>query len=200
MPNEHPAQDENHVIAERRAKLKSLREAGPAYPNDFVRNHLAGDLIEKYDSYERDALDLSPVQVQVAGRLMLRRTMGKLSFGDLQDMSGNIQIFVADNFPGKKEHEFFKKQVDIGDILGIDGVLFKTQKGELTVRVRRIQLLAKCLRPLPEKWHGLSDQETRYRARHLDLITNEDARLRFVQRSRTIQALRQFLLDRRYLS
>jgi lysyl-tRNA synthetase class 2 len=125
--------------------------------------------------------------------------MGKLSFGDLQDMSGNIQIFVADNFPGKAEHEFFRKQVDIGDILGVDGVLFKTQKGELTVRVRKLSLLAKCLRPLPEKWHGLSDQETRYRQRQLDLITNDDARLRFVQRSRIIQAVRQYLLDRRYL-
>ncbi|MPZ42951.1 MAG: lysine--tRNA ligase [Betaproteobacteria bacterium] len=199
MPTEHPPQDENHVIAERRAKLKSLREAGLAYPNDFVRNHLAVDLLEKYGNYDRDSLDLNPVEVQVAGRLMLRRTMGKLSFGDLQDMSGTIQVFVADNFPGKAEHECFKKQVDIGDIVGIDGVLFKTQKGELTVRVRKLRLLAKCLRPLPEKWHGLSDQETRYRSRHLDLITNDDSRLRFVQRSRAIQAVRQYLLDRRYL-
>jgi len=201
MANEHPTepQDENHVIAERRAKLKALREAGTAYPNDFNRGHLAADLTEKYDAMERDALDINPVLVQVAGRLMLRRTMGKLSFGNLQDMSGNIQIFVADNFPGKAEHEFFKKQVDIGDIIGIDGVLFKTQKGELTVRVRKLTLLAKCLRPLPEKWHGLADQETRYRQRQLDLITNEEARLRFVQRSRTVQAVRQFLLDRRYL-
>ncbi|MCC6271668.1 MAG: lysine--tRNA ligase, partial [Microbacteriaceae bacterium] len=117
----------------------------------------------------------------------------------LQDMSGSIQIFIADNFPGKAEHEFFRKQVDIGDILGIEGVLFKTQKGELTVRVRKLELLAKCLRPLPEKWHGLADQEARYRQRHLDLITNEDARLRFVQRSRIIQAIREFLLSKRFL-
>jgi lysyl-tRNA synthetase class 2 len=199
MANDPSIQDENHVIAERRAKLKGLRAAGPAFPNDFVRNHLAADLLEQYDGHERDALDMKPVQVQVAGRLMLRRTMGKLSFGDLQDMSGNIQIFIADNLPGKAEHEFFKKQVDIGDILGIDGVLFKTQKGELTVRIRKLSLLTKCLRPLPEKWHGLADQEARYRARYLDLITNDESRLRFVQRSRTVQALRQFLLDRRYL-
>jgi lysyl-tRNA synthetase class 2 len=199
MANDQSIPDENHVIAERRAKLKALRAQGKAYPNDFFRGHLAADLIEKFDGHERDALDLSPVVVDVAGRLMLRRTMGKLSFGDLQDMSGNIQIFVADNFPSKDEHEFFKKQVDIGDIIGVNGVLFKTQKGELTVRVRKLTLLAKCLRPLPEKWHGLADQETRYRQRHLDLITNEDARLRFVQRSRAIQAMRQFLLERRYL-
>jgi len=199
MANEQPPQDENHVIAERRAKLKALREQGNAYPNDFPRGHLAADLIEKFDDHERDALDLNPVVVHVAGRLMLRRTMGKLSFGDLQDMSGNIQIFVADNSPGKPEHEFFRKQVDIGDIIGVQGVLFKTQKGELTVRARKLTLLAKCLRPLPEKWHGLSDPEVRYRQRYLDLITNEETRLRFVQRSRTVQAARQFLLDRRYL-
>ena len=199
MANDQTGHDENHVIAERRAKLKALREQGNAYPNDFARGHLAADLIEKFDGHERDQLDLNPVLVKVAGRLMLRRTMGKLSFGDLQDMSGNIQIFVADNFPGKAEHEFFRKQVDIGDILALEGVLFKTQKGELTVRARKLSLLAKCLRPLPEKWHGLADQESRYRQRHLDLITNDDARLRFVQRSRAIQAVRQFLLDRRYL-
>jgi lysyl-tRNA synthetase, class II len=199
MPNEQTPQDENHVIAERRAKLKALRAAGNAYPNDFMRMELAADLTEKYEGQERDFLDVNPVQVRIAGRLMLRRTMGKLSFGNLQDMSGNIQIFVADNFPGKAEHEFFRKQVDIGDILGVEGVLMKTQKGELTVRVRTLSLLSKCLRPLPEKWHGLADQESKYRQRHLDLITNDDARLRFVQRSRTIQAVRQFLLDRRYL-
>ena len=199
MPNDPIDQDENHVIAERRAKLKALREQGPAYPNHFQRVHVAADLIEKYEALDRDTLDLQPVQVTIAGRLMLRRTMGKLSFGNLQDLSGTIQIFVADNFPGKAEHEFFRKQVDIGDVLGVEGVLFKTQKGELTVRARRLVLLAKCLRPLPEKWHGLADQEARYRQRHLDLITNEDARLRFVQRSRTVQAVRQYLLDRRYL-
>ena len=200
MANEpHPPQDENHVIAERRAKLKAMREKGNPYPNDFLRGHIAADLHEQYENHDRDFLDMHPVAVDVAGRLMLRRTMGKLSFGNLQDMSGTIQIFIADNFPGKAEHEFFKKQVDIGDLIGISGVLFKTQKGELTVRARSLHLLAKCLRPLPEKWHGLADQEARYRQRHLDLITNEDSRLRFVQRSRIIQALRQFFLDRRYL-
>jgi len=199
MPNEHLPQDENHIIAERRAKLKALREAGTAYPNDFQRIEIAADLIEKYEGFDRDYLDTNPVVVKIAGRLMLRRTMGKISFGNLQDLSGNIQIFIADNFPGKAEHEFFRKQVDIGDIIGIDGVVMKTQKGELSVRVRKLSLLAKCLRPLPEKWHGLSDQEAKFRQRHLDLITNEDSRLRFVQRSRTIQAVRQYLLDRRYL-
>ncbi len=199
MPNEHAPRDENPIVAERRAKLTSLRESGQAYPNDFVRNHLAADLAASYAASDAETLEASPVQVQVAGRLMLRRTMGKLSFGNLQDMSGTIQIAVADNDIGKDAHEFFKRQVDIGDILGIEGELFKTRKGELTVRARTLRLLAKCLRPLPEKWHGLADQETRYRQRHLDLITNPESRLRFVQRSRAIQAIRQFLLDRSYL-
>jgi lysyl-tRNA synthetase, class II len=199
MPNEQAPQDENHVIAERRNKLKTLRADGQAYPNAFVRNHLAADLTETHGSADAEALEKDRIEVQVAGRLVLRRTMGKLSFGNLKDMSGTIQISVADNDIGKDAHDFFKKQVDIGDILGIEGELFKTRKGELTIRARKLTLLAKCLRPLPEKWHGLADQETRYRQRHLDLITNDDSRLRFVQRSRTVQAVRQFLLDRRYL-
>src|SRR5690606_30021870 len=194
-----PPQDENHVIAERRAKLQALREAGQAYPNDFTRKHLAGDLGERYEAADAATLESEPVEVRIAGRLMLRRTMGKLSFGNLQDMSGSIQIAVADNDIGKEAHEFFKKQVDIGDILGVEGELFRTRKGELTVRARTLRLLAKCLRPLPEKWHGLADQETRYRQRHLDLITNAESRRRFVQRSRIIQSVRQFLLERRYL-
>jgi len=192
-------QDENHIIAERREKLRQLRAAGNAYPNDFQREHIAADLTERYEGSERDWLDTNPVLVRVSGRLMLRRTMGKISFGDLQDMSGRIQLFIGDNFPGKAEHEFFRKSLDIGDIIGVDGVLMKTRTGELTVRVRALRILAKCLRPLPEKWHGLSDQETRYRQRQLDLVTNDEARLRFVQRSRVVQAVRQFLLDRRYL-
>src|SRR5690606_9222690 len=157
------------------------------------------ELAASHADSDTETLESSRVQVQVAGRLMLRRTMGKLSFGTLQDMSGAIQIAVADNDTGKEAHELFKKQVDIGDILGIEGELFRTRKGELTVRARKLHLLAKCLRPLPEKWHGLADQETRYRQRHLDLITNPESRLRFVQRSQTIQAIREFLLARRYL-
>ncbi|MBX9809992.1 MAG: lysine--tRNA ligase [Burkholderiales bacterium] len=191
-------QDTNKIIEERRAKLKALREAGTAYPNDFYRQNLAAELVEQFENTDRNTLDLNPVVVKVAGRIMLKRVMGKASFATIQDMSGQIQLYVTDSFPGKEEHEAFK-HYDIGDIVGVDGVLFKTQKGELTVRAKKLRLLTKSLRPLPEKFHGLTDQELRYRQRYLDLIVNEDSRLTFVQRSRIIQAIRNFLIARRYL-
>jgi len=193
-----PAPDREKLVAERRAKLKALREKGFAYQNDFQRRHLAADLVEKHEKTDRDALDLNPVVVKVSGRIMLKRTMGKITFANIQDMSGQIQLFVADNAPSKEVHEAFK-HYDIGDIIGVAGVLFKTRTDELTVRVRELRLLAKALRPLPEKFHGLADHELRYRQRYLDLIVNEDTRLTFVQRSRIIQAIRAFLLARRYL-
>ncbi|MBI2296528.1 MAG: lysine--tRNA ligase [Betaproteobacteria bacterium] len=192
------AHDREKLVAERRAKLKALREKGFAYQNDFQRRHLAADLVEKHEKTDRDALDLNPVVVKVSGRIMLKRTMGKITFANIQDMSGQIQIFVADNAPGKEVHEAFK-HYDIGDIIGVSGVLFKTRTDELTVRVRELKLLAKSLRPLPEKFHGLTDQELRYRQRYVDLMVNDDSRLLFVQRSRIIQAIRTFLLNRRYL-
>ena len=190
--------DENQIIAERRGKLAALREKGNAFPNRFPREDIAGDLHENYENRDRDSLDLNPVLVKVAGRMTLKRVMGKASFATLLDMSGTIQLYLTDSFPGKEQHEAFK-HYDVGDIIGAEGVLFKTQKGELTVRVRQLQLLTKSLRPLPEKFHGLTDQEQRYRQRYLDLIANEDTRLRFVQRSRIIQRIRSFFLDRRFL-
>ena len=193
-----PAHEREKLVAERRAKLKALREKSVAYPNDFYRQNLAAELVEKYEKHDRDTLDLNPVMVKVAGRIMLKRTMGKITFANIQDMSGNIQIFVADNAPGKPEHEAFK-HYDIGDIIGVEGLLFKTKTGELTVRARKLRLLVKSLRPLPEKFHGLTDQELRYRQRYVDLIVNEDTRLVFVQRSRIIQAIRNFLLTRRFI-
>jgi len=192
------AHEREKLVAERRAKLKALRENGFAYQNDFERQHLAADLVEKHGNAERDTLDLNAVMVKVSGRLMLKRTMGKVTFANIQDMSGQIQIFVADNAPGREVHEAFK-HYDIGDIIGVAGVLFKTRTGELTIRVRELRLLAKALRPLPEKFHGLADHELRYRQRYLDLIVNEQTRLVFVQRSRAIQAMREFLLERGYL-
>ena len=197
-PTATPATDENQIVAERRAKLKALRERGNAYPNDFMRAELAADLHEKYDDSDRDTLDSNPVVVKVAGRLMLKRVMGKASFATIQDMSGRIQLFVTDSYPGKEQHEAFK-HYDIGDIVGVDGVLFKTKTNELTVRVKDLRLLAKSLRPLPEKFRGLADQESRYRQRYLDLIANEETRLTFVLRSRIIHAIRNFFVDRRYL-
>jgi lysyl-tRNA synthetase class 2 len=197
-PSNAPASDENQVMADRRAKLKALRSAGWNFPNNFPRVDMAGALSEEYEDRDRDSLDLNPVVVHVAGRMMLKRLMGKASFATLQDQSGTIQLYLTDAYPGKELHTTFK-HLDVGDILGISGVLFKTQKGELTIRVKDLRLLTKSIRPLPEKWHGLTDQEVRYRQRYLDLISNEDARLVFVQRSTVIQAVREFMLNRRYL-
>jgi lysyl-tRNA synthetase, class II len=193
-----PILDTNQIIAERRAKLEQLRARGNAYPNGFFRKDFAGDLVEKHGASDAAALEAEPVSVRIAGRMMLKRVMGKASFATLQDMSGRIQIYVTDSHPGAAEHEAFK-QYDIGDIIGVEGVLFKTKKGELTVRAHSVALLTKSLRPLPEKFHGLTDQELRYRQRYLDLIMNEATRATFVQRSRVIQALREFLTARRYI-
>jgi lysyl-tRNA synthetase class 2 len=192
------SEDENQIIAERRAKLKALRETGNAFPNWFLRAQLAGDLHEKHAERDRDSLDLNPVEVMIAGRIMLKRLMGKASFAKIQDMSGSIQLYVTDSDPGKEQHAAFK-HYDIGDIVGVEGVLFRTRTNELTVRVRQIHLLTKSLRPLPEKFHGLTDQELRYRQRYLDLITNEETRQTFVLRSRIIQSIRQFFIERRFL-
>jgi len=190
--------DENQIIAERRAKLTALRGKGFAFPNWFPREHLAADLQEEYEDRDRNSLDLNPVVVKVAGRMMLKRLFGKASFATLQDMSGSIQLYLTDSYPGKEQHEAFK-HYDAGDIIGAEGVLFKTQKGELTVRVKELHLLTKSLRPLPEKFHGLTDQEQRYRQRYLDLIANEETRLTFVRRSRIIQRMRENFLARRFL-
>ncbi len=195
---EAPAVDENQIIAERRAKLQALRAKGNPYPNKFWRENLMGDLAEKYEDRDRDWLDVNPVVVKVAGRMMLKRVMGKASFAQLQDSSGSLQLYITDSYPGKEQHAEFK-HYDTGDTLGIEGVLFKTKTNELTIRVKNIVMLAKSLRPLPEKFHGLTDQEQRYRQRELDLIANEETRLRFIQRSRIIQATRDFFLAKRYL-
>jgi len=192
------AHSDDKLIAERRAKLVALRRTGTAYPNDFWRNDLAAGLIETHENTDRNTLDLNPVVVSVAGRIMAKRLHGKSSFATIQDMSGRIQLYVTDSYPGKEQHDAFK-HYDIGDIIGVRGVLFKTKTDAVTVRVKELKLLAKALRPLPEKFHGLTDPELKYRQRYVDLIVNEDTRLVFVQRSRLIQAIRQFLLNRRYL-
>jgi lysyl-tRNA synthetase class 2 len=197
-PVDTPKPEENQIIAERRAKLKALREKGFAFPNNFSRDHFSDDLHAYYDEKDRDWIDLNPAVVRVAGRIMLKRLMGKATFANIQDMGGTMQLYLTDSYPGKEMHNEFK-HFDIGDIVGVEGVLFKTQKGELTVRVKQVILLTKSLRPLPEKYHGLTDQEQKYRQRYVDLICNEDTRLNFVLRSRIIQAMREFLLQRRFL-
>ncbi|HTT12870.1 MAG TPA: lysine--tRNA ligase [Burkholderiaceae bacterium] len=190
--------EENQIIADRRAKLARLRELGPAFPNDFVRTHSAADLHARYGRADRDTLEKEHVEVAVAGRIMLKRVMGKASFATVQDSSGRIQLFVADDETGAAAHEAFKHW-DIGDIVGARGIVFRTNRGELSVRCRQLRLLTKSLRPLPDKFHGLEDKESRYRQRYVDLIVNEATRATFVTRAKAIAAMRQFMVDRGFL-
>ena len=190
--------EENDLVAQRRVHLETLREQGNAYPNDFRRDALAADLLEQHNDKERDVLEAEQIRVKVAGRMMSRRVMGKASFAHLQDMSGRIQLYVKrDNIPEGHYAEF--KRWDIGDIVGAEGTLFKTKTGELSVQVDNVRLLSKSLRPLPEKFHGLTDQETRYRQRYLDLITNEETRSTFAKRSTIIDFIRQYLRDQNFI-
>src|SRR5881296_2624145 len=198
MSDDAAPQNENQIIAERRAKLRALRERGPAYPNDFRRNAFAGALHEAHDGKTNDDHEAAPVAVAVAGRMMLKRVMGKASFATLQDMSGRIQLYITNDAVGVETHEAFKHW-DLGDIVGARGTLFKTRTGELSIRVTELRLLAKALRPLPEKFHGLTDQEQKYRQRYVDLITSAESRRVFIARSQIVQAMREFFVARGYL-
>jgi lysyl-tRNA synthetase class 2 len=192
--------DENHLIAERRAKLQALREQGIAFPNDFRRADYAGDLQSEYadeEAWTTAKLDELGRRVAVAGRLMLKRVMGKASFVTIQDMSGQLQLFLqASNLPDT--YDAFKSW-DVGDIVAAEGALTRTKTGELSVRADRLRLLTKSLRPLPDKFHGLTDVEQRYRQRYVDLIVTPEAREVFVKRSKIIRALRHWLDARRFL-
>ncbi|MDR2690619.1 MAG: lysine--tRNA ligase [Azoarcus sp.] len=192
MFDQTPPQNENHIIAERREKLAQWRQDGHAYPNDFARENTAGKLDELYGDKDAGELEAAPVEVKVAGRIMLKRLMGKTSFITLQDLSGRLQIYVARDALGEEVYASFKRW-DIGDIVGCMGTLFKTKAGELTVRVESIRLLAKCLRPLPDKFHGLADTEAKYRQRYVDLIVNEASRFAFVARSRLVRSIRGYM-------
>jgi lysyl-tRNA synthetase, class II len=196
--DEQPPRDENQIIAERRAKLAELRMAGLAFPNDFRREHLAADLHRAYGSLTKEELETRAIGVAIAGRMRLQRVMGKASFATLQDMSGQMQIYVSNDGVGAESHEAFKRW-DLGDILGVEGTLFKTRTGELTVNATRLRLLTKSLRPLPEKFHGLADQEQKYRQRYLDLIMSDEARRTFEIRSRLIQEMRAFMVAQGFL-
>lgn len=192
-------QDENQFIAQRREKLNALREQdAPAFPNDVVRENKAADLHAGFGEFEKDDLAEKGVEVTVAGRLMLRRMMGKASFATLADVSGQIQIYAQKNALGEELFEEYKGW-DIGDIVWAKGVLFKTKTGELTVKVAEIRLLTKSLRPLPEKFHGLTDAEQRYRQRYLDLVMNQETRNTFALRSKIISYIRNFFIERDYL-
>jgi lysyl-tRNA synthetase, class II len=193
-----PLPSENQIIAERRAKLVALRKRGQAYPNDFRRDSLAAALHEQYDSKSTEELDAAPAKAAVAGRMVLKRVMGKASFATLQDMSGRIQLYVTRDGIGEEAYEAFKHW-DLGDIIGARGTMFKTRTSELSLRVVELRLLAKALRPLPEKFHGLTDQEQKYRQRYVDLITSPESRRVFVMRSQIVQAMREFFVGRGYL-
>jgi len=192
--------DENKIIAERRAKLNALRESGHSYPNTFRRESVSVDLHEKYgDISKEDLAEMEPVRVKVAGRMMLRRIMGKASFATLQDTDGRIQIYVTrDELPEGFYNTQFKKW-DLGDIVGAEGYLFKTNTGELSVHVQHIELITKSLRPLPDKFHGLQDQEVKYRQRYVDLIVNEESRETFLLRSKIVQHVRNFLIRKDFM-
>jgi len=192
--NEDPEQDENRYIAQRRDKLAQLRAAGKAYPNQFDRAHFAADLAQKHARLTREELEAQAIEVSLAGRMMFKRVMGKASFAQLRDMSGTMQIFVQRDAIGEDAYEDFKHS-DIGDIFGVGGVLFLTKTGELTIKVKTIELLTKALRPLPEKFHGLADQELKYRQRYVDLIMNDDSRRVFAIRSQAVNFIRQYMID-----
>ncbi|MGB5332237.1 MAG: lysine--tRNA ligase [Woeseiaceae bacterium] len=185
-------QDENKLIAERRGKLEALRADGNAYPNDFRRNAVAEELHQTFESHDNEALQEEHVEVSVSGRMMAKRVMGKASFVKLQDRSGQIQLRLERDRLPEGVYQAFKKW-DVGDIVGASGELFRTQTGELTVMADSVRLLTKSLRPLPEKFHGLADQETRYRQRYVDLIINEASREVFRKRSQIITYMRSFL-------
>jgi len=195
--NDNNAKD-NEIIRRRREQLSALREQGDAYPNDFRRDALAADLQARYGELDQDALEQVEARFSIAGRMMSRRVMGKASFAHLQDSSGRIQLFLKRDKLGEEPYGAFKKW-DLGDLIGVTGGVFKTKTGELSVQVDAIRLLAKSLRPLPEKFHGLADQETRYRQRYLDLITNETARRTFQIRFRMVDCLRAYLAGRGFV-
>ena len=203
-----PPQDDNQLIAERREKLRALREAqanggSVAFPNNFKPAHKAAQLHLEHSAATNESLEATPVNVSVAGRMMLKRVMGKASFATIQDGSlgevgGRIQLYVTRDAVGEDVYAAFKHW-DLGDILGAEGTLMKTKTGELSVKVTSLRLLTKSLRPLPDKFHGMADQEQKYRQRYVDLITDEQARKRFVARSKAVSGLREFMVSHGFL-
>ncbi len=193
----HPIEDENQQIAERRQKLTALRgQSAPAFPNDFVPDQLAAAVQKKYAAETKEQLAVLAQQVSLAGRVMLKRVMGKASFITIQDRSGRMQVYLRQE--ELDNYEAFKHW-DLGDIVGVSGLVFRTNAGELSVHAARVQLLTKALRPLPDKFHGLADHEQRYRKRYLDLTMNQEVRRVFEMRTAIIDGVRDFLKARDYL-
>ena len=202
-PVQTPPIEENQLIAERREKLAAIRQQGIAFPNDFKPAQRAAELLRLHGEQTNEALEPLAIAVSVAGRMMLKRVMGKASFCTLQDGSmgptdGRIQLFITKDALGDAPYEAFKHW-DLGDIIGAAGTLFKTKTGELSVRVSSLRLLTKSLRPLPDKFHGLADQEQKYRQRYVDLITDAEARSRFLARSKAISSIRQFMVEHHFM-
>ena len=200
MSDETSPIDENQLIAERRSKLNAIREQGVAFPNDFRRADYAGDLQAEFadkDQWTAEALAATERNIQIAGRMVLKRDMGKASFATLQDMTGRMQLYLQASTLEQSYDAF--KSWDIGDIIAVEGSLMRTKTGELSIKATAIKLLTKSLRPLPDKFHGLSDVEQRYRQRYVDLIVNPEARDVFVKRSKIISAMRGWLDARRFL-
>ena len=201
------APDENQLIAERREKLQALRAGGVAFPNDFKPTHHAADLHQRHGQVPNEELEPQAIHVAVAGRMMLKRVMGKACFATLQDGSfggtgttghGRIQLYITQDAVGAELLTAFKHW-DLGDIIGCEGVLFRTKTGELSVKATSVRMLTKSLRPLPDKFHGMTDQEQKYRQRYVDLITDDTARTRFVARSKAVSSIRAYMVEHGFL-
>ncbi len=191
--------EDNKLITQRKQKLSTLRQFGNPYINGFTPEHTATEIFNAYDHLEAEVLVEQHIGVSIAGRIMLKRVMGKSSFAHIMDRTGKIQIYVSrDDLPEGQYNELFKK-LDIGDIIGVSGYLFKTKTGELSIRVDAFSLLTKSLRPLPEKFHGLSDIETKYRKRYIDLIINEESKQVFIKRSQIINYIRNFFISHSFM-
>jgi len=190
--------NEHRLISERRRKLEHIKEKSEAYPNDFQRTNLSTDIFHLYSHLDKKELEETPKEASLAGRLMSKREMGKSSFAHIQDSSGSIQLFVNLKYIEEGAFELFKT-CDIGDIVGVKGLVFKTKTGELSIKVNTLRLLTKSLRPLPEKFHGLKDQELRYRQRYVDLIMNNDVRETFITRSKIVRSIRSYFDNHGFL-
>ena len=189
----------NDQIQVRLEKLEALRQKGiDPFGRRFERTHLSGQLVEKYGEMTNEELEELALPVTIAGRIMTKRIKGKVGFAHIQDVQGQIQIYVRRDNIGEEAYEIFKK-ADLGDIIGVSGMLMKTKVGELSIRVEKFEILTKSLRPLPEKYHGLKDVEQRYRQRYLDLISSPESKQTFITRSRIIQSMRRYLDERGYL-
>ena len=203
LPASEPIVDDNQLMAERREKLQALRERqaqgkGVAFPNDFKPANTAGALLQTHQTQDADALASRLHRVSLAGRMMLKRVMGKASFATLQDATGRMQVYVKGEDVGADAYADFKHW-DLGDIVAVEGHMFRTRTGELSIHASAIRLLAKSLRPLPDKFHGMHDQEMKYRQRYVDLMMDESTRQRFVARSRAISGIREFMAGHGFL-